>query len=64
MIRTTSIADHIDASTGLAAESGFTAAFVLGAVALVIAMLAASPIPGRRTPALVGATSEPRVAAR
>jgi EmrB/QacA subfamily drug resistance transporter len=58
------IADHIDASTGLAAESGFTAAFVLGAVALGIAMLAASLIPGRRTPALVGATSEPRVAAR
>ena len=42
------VADHIDASTGFAAESGFTAAFVLGAVALGIAMVAATLIPGRR----------------
>ena len=42
------VADHIDATTGLAAESGFTAAFVLGAAALAVALLAATLVPGRR----------------
>ena len=49
------VADHIDAGTGLAAESGFTAAFALGAVALAIALFAATLIPGRGAPAAVGA---------
>jgi MFS family permease len=49
------VADHIDAGTGLAAESGFTAAFALGAVALAVALFAATLIPGRRATAAVGA---------
>jgi EmrB/QacA subfamily drug resistance transporter len=58
------VADHIDASTGLAAESGFTAAFVLGAVALGIAMLSASLIPGRRVAPVVATARGSEAAAR
>ena len=42
------VAGHVTAGTGLPAESGYTAAFVLGAVALSVALAAASLIPGRR----------------
>ena len=58
------VADHIDASTGFATESGFTTAFVLGAVALAIAMVAASLIPGRRVAPVVGAPRGSEAAAR
>ena len=54
------VADHIDASTGLAAESGFTAAFVLGAVALGIAMVSATLIPGRRVAPVMSAARDPK----
>jgi MFS family permease len=58
------VADHIDVSTGLAAESGFTTAFVLGAVALGIAMLAASLIPERRSTVVAGAQRGSEAAVR
>jgi EmrB/QacA subfamily drug resistance transporter len=49
------VADHVSNATGLAAESGFTAAFVMGAAALGIALFAATLIPGRRVSEPVGA---------
>jgi hypothetical protein len=45
------VADHVVAGTGLPAESGFTAAFAMGAVALAVAFLVGTLIPGRRSQA-------------
>jgi sugar phosphate permease len=42
------VTDHIAAGSRYAAESGFTSAFVMGTIAVGIAMLAATLIPGRR----------------
>jgi EmrB/QacA subfamily drug resistance transporter len=41
------VASHVNAATGFPSESGFTAAFALGAIALVLALAAAAAIPGR-----------------
>ncbi|MEA2362291.1 MAG: hypothetical protein QOD71_1436 [Thermoleophilaceae bacterium] len=49
------VAGHVVSGSDVAAESGFTAAFVLGAVAVALALLAATFIPGRRPPALAEA---------
>jgi EmrB/QacA subfamily drug resistance transporter len=42
------VTDHIAAGSRYPAESGFEAAFVMGAVAVTIGLLAATLIPGRR----------------
>jgi EmrB/QacA subfamily drug resistance transporter len=51
------VADHVVAATGFPAESGFTAAFVMGTVALGFALLAATLIPGRRAGAATPAAA-------
>jgi MFS family permease len=45
------ITGHVEPGTDFPAESGFTAAFVLGAVSVAVAFAAATLIPGRRRPA-------------
>jgi EmrB/QacA subfamily drug resistance transporter len=45
------IADHIVAGSDYPTEAGFTDAFVMGAVALVLALAAGALIPGRRSAA-------------
>jgi EmrB/QacA subfamily drug resistance transporter len=45
------ITSHVEPGTDFPAESGFTAAFVLGAVSVAVAFAAATLIPGRRRPA-------------
>jgi MFS family permease len=42
------VTGHLEPGTRYAAESGFTAAFAMGAIALVVALGAAALIPGRR----------------
>lgn len=52
------VADHVIAgSGGIPAESGYVTAFVLGAVALTVALLAAALIPGRRASAAAAAAA-------
>jgi len=46
------VAAHVDAASGLPAESGFTTAFAMGAVAVAIAVVAALAIPDARARAL------------
>jgi EmrB/QacA subfamily drug resistance transporter len=57
------VTDHIAAGSRYAAESGFTAAFVMGTVAVAIAMLAATLIPGRRAGLVVELDARRREAA-
>jgi EmrB/QacA subfamily drug resistance transporter len=45
------VAEHVTAGSPFPAESGFTTAFVIGAIALVLALAAAAAIPGRTRPA-------------
>jgi EmrB/QacA subfamily drug resistance transporter len=42
------VAEHVTAGSAFPDESGFTTAFVIGAVALALALVAAAAIPGRR----------------
>jgi EmrB/QacA subfamily drug resistance transporter len=60
------VATHLVAGSGLPAETGFTEAFVLSAVVLVLACVAALAIPRRRVPVPLEAQEQPereRVAA-
>jgi EmrB/QacA subfamily drug resistance transporter len=45
------ITNHVEPGTTFPTESGFTAAFVMGAVSVAVAFLAATLIPGRRAAA-------------
>jgi len=47
-IAATIITSHLEPGTLYPAESGFTAAFALGAIAVSVAFAAACLIPGRR----------------
>ena len=51
-IAATIITNHLEPGTSFPTESGFTAAFVMGAVAVAAAFAAATLIPGRRRVAL------------
>jgi EmrB/QacA subfamily drug resistance transporter len=57
------VTNHIAAGSRYAAESGFTAAFIMGTVAVAIAMLAATLIPGRRAGLVVELDARRREAA-
>jgi EmrB/QacA subfamily drug resistance transporter len=64
-VAATLLTGHVAAATGLPAESAFTLAFGISAVALVIAVLAGLAIPGReRVAAGVGAGTAPAAASR
>jgi hypothetical protein len=53
------VAEHVTAGSAFPSESGFTTAFVIGAVALALALAAAAGIPGRRRPATAGVSGQP-----
>jgi len=55
------VANHVAARTGLAEESGFTTAFLMGTVAAALAFAAATLIPGRlrRRPAAASTSEAP-----
>jgi EmrB/QacA subfamily drug resistance transporter len=53
------VAEHVTAGSAFPSESGFTTAFVIGAVALALALAAAAGIPGRRRPATAAVTGQP-----
>ena len=54
------VTDHIPAGSRYATESGFTLAFAMGAVALGIALVAATLIPDRQSRVRIGPDSLPR----
>jgi EmrB/QacA subfamily drug resistance transporter len=53
------IAENVTAGSAFPSESGFTTAFVVGAIALTLALAAAAGIPGRRRPTPARATGQP-----
>jgi EmrB/QacA subfamily drug resistance transporter len=53
------VAEHVTAGSVFPSESGFTTAFVVGAVALTLALAAAAGIPGRRRHAPAGMSGQP-----
>jgi EmrB/QacA subfamily drug resistance transporter len=54
------VAEHVNAGSAFPAETGFTTAFAVGAIALALALAAAAAIPGRRrsTAGVAGQPSE------
>ena len=59
-IAATIITNHLEPGTGYPTEGGFTAAFVLGAISVAVAFVAATLIPGRHARAASTAELEPR----
>jgi EmrB/QacA subfamily drug resistance transporter len=53
------VAEHVTAGSAFPSESGFTTAFVIGAIALTLALAAAAGIPGRRRPMPAGVSGQP-----
>jgi hypothetical protein len=53
------VAEHVTAGSAFPSESGFTTAFVVGAIALALALAATAGIPGRRRPTPEGVTGQP-----
>jgi EmrB/QacA subfamily drug resistance transporter len=53
------VAEHVSAGSAFPTESGYTTAFILGAIALALALAAGAAIPGRRRPTSASVTGQP-----